>query len=132
MQPEPCNEDVFKKGYGICTLNACSIRAEEWVQAVAKESGQKVDWHYSGGIANVLYTGQYDKVLAAVKKLEPELTKTPKFKEGERCRCQQSFDKMKPTKHEPCAIMNIFESGAHGLYRAGDELSEDVVAVDSH
>src|SRR5512135_41321 len=119
---EPCNADVFKNGHGICALDACSQRAEEWVQSVAKESGQKVDWHYSGGIANVLFIGDYDKVLAAIKKLEPELAKTPICTGG--CRCSGN-------QHSPGRLMRIFPADAHGLYRAGDELPDGAVGVDT-
>jgi hypothetical protein len=51
--PPPCNDKVFKEGHSAVILDGCSHRVEEWVKAVAKESGQAVDWHYSGGRANV-------------------------------------------------------------------------------
>lgn len=50
-----CNEKIFAHGHSVATLDACRHRAESWVQQVASLSGQSVDWHYSGGIANVLY-----------------------------------------------------------------------------
>jgi hypothetical protein len=43
-----------------------------------RESGQPVDWHYSGGRANVLYLGDFTKVQAAIEKLLPELEQTPR------------------------------------------------------
>jgi hypothetical protein len=50
---EDCNAGVFAKGSSVAIVDACSHCAEVWAQSVAKESGQRVDWHYSGGIANV-------------------------------------------------------------------------------
>lgn len=36
----PCDQDIFKNGHSIAMLSARSAAAEEWVRAVAKESGQ--------------------------------------------------------------------------------------------
>jgi len=91
--PTPCDREIFKDGLGICALDAGRWQAEEWVRKVAQKSGQRVDWHYSGGRANVLYIGDYDRVLAAVNALRGEL-------DG--------------------SILAIYERGAHGLYRRGD------------
>lgn len=91
--PTPCDQEVFKNGLGICILDAARWQAEEWVQKVARKSGQRVDWHYSGGRANVLYLGDYDRVLAAVEELRPALDGT---------------------------ILMVLPKGAHGLYRRGD------------
>jgi hypothetical protein len=91
--PARCDREIFKDGLGICALDAGRWQAEEWVRKVAQKSGQRVDWHYSGGRANVLYIGDYDRVLAAVKELRGEL-------DGD--------------------ILRIFGRGEHGLYRMGD------------
>jgi hypothetical protein len=124
-----CDANVFESGKGICVLDACMVRAEEWVQAVAKESGQKVDWHYSGGQANVLFIGDYDKVLAAVERLEPLLKETPPFTDGESCRCRSSFDKTPQTRHDKATLMRVYPKNSHGLYRDGDPLPDGVIAV---
>jgi hypothetical protein len=126
-----CDQDVFKSGKGICVLDACMVRAEEWVQAVAKESGQKVDWHYSGGRANVLFIGDYDKVLAAVEKLKPLLAETPPLKDGESCSCRSTLidSKSPKTHHRPCTLMRVYPRDSHGLYRAGDELPPGTIGV---
>ena len=74
--PPPCNTEIFKKGKSVVALDARSHAAEKWVKAVAKESGVPVDWHYSGGIANVLYLGDSKaraKVIKAIDKLEDSL-----------------------------------------------------------
>lgn len=107
MSSDRCDKDVFKNGEAVCCFHAPSKPTEAWVQKVAAESGQRVDWHYSGGYANVLFLGDYAKVRAAVEKLLPELTAIKA--EGFR----------------------IFESPSRGLYRSGDELPEGVIAVDN-
>jgi len=99
---EPCNQNVFKNGFGICFLDAGSVNAEAWVQKVAAFSGQQVDWHYSGGIANVLYIGDYEKVIQAVNILESELV-------GQ--------------------VLRKFGPNEHGGYRAGDPLDPSVRSI---
>jgi hypothetical protein len=111
--PPPCNDKVFKKGHSAIILDGCSHRVEKWVKAVAKESGQAVDWHYSGGRANVLYVGDFKKVQAAIEKLLPELEKAPS-KEGHSCRC------LGP-KHGAMSVLARPSLGDdHGPYRDGD------------
>jgi len=117
-----CDQKVFDKGKGVCALTACMHRAELWVQSVAKESGQKVDWHYSGGIANVLYLGKYKKVAETVVKLAGDLSKPMARKEGECGTCTGDT-------HRPGRILQMFGADAHGLYRAGDELPDGVIGV---
>jgi len=101
---EPCDKDIFKNGLGVCALDARPEAAEEWVQAVAKKSGQKVDWHYSGGRANVLYLGDYDKVREAVEELENKLNGR---------------------------ILSIFPRESRGLYRMGDLVPKGTIGVDT-
>ncbi len=101
---DQCNADVFKNGQTICAVDGRSAPVEEWVKRVAAESGQAVDWHYSGGVANVLYVGDYERVLAAVETL------------------QRSSD---------VRIMRMYEPTEKGLYRAGDALPEGTIAVDT-
>jgi hypothetical protein len=119
-----CDADVFKDGKGICALDACMCRAEQWVQAVARESGQRVDWHYSGGIANVLYLGDYAAVSAAMGKLAPTLEDTMARKPGECGSCSGDT-------HRPGQILRMYGAEAHGLYREGDPLPEGAIAVDT-
>jgi hypothetical protein len=111
---ETCDDEVFKKGHSIATIDACSHRAEVWVQSVAKESGQRVDWHY---------TGDYKRVLAAIKKLLPSLEDHMVKTEEHHCRCGAA------TEHSPGRIFGVFRAGAHGPYRAGDELPEGIIGV---
>lgn len=69
----PCDPRIFKDGQPILAIDGWAKQIEEWVIKIRKESGQLVDWHYSGGIAQILYIGDRAKVLAAVNKLAPEL-----------------------------------------------------------
>ncbi len=71
--PAPCDREIFTRGESICTFAAAARITEPWVKKVAAESGQRVDWHYSGGRVNVLYLGDYTKVRAAVENLQAEL-----------------------------------------------------------
>lgn len=119
---EPCNSNVFKNGHSIATLDACMHRAEAFVQAVAKESGQSVDWHYSGGIANVLYLGDYDKVKDAFDKRVRMLSEPMKREPGECGSCSGD-------SHREGRIFRTYERAAHGPYRAGDELDPGTIAV---
>ncbi len=107
MSSDRCDPDLFNSGEAICCFHAASKPTEEWVQKVAIESGQRVDWHYSGGYANVLFLGDYAKVRAAVEKLRPELAEID------------------------AVGFRLFEPKARGLYRAGDAMPEDVIAVDN-
>lgn len=74
--PAPCNPDIFKKGRGVCVIDGSSNAVEHWVQSVAKKANAQVDWHYSGGRANVLHLGDdasRQRVLNAINELEGEL-----------------------------------------------------------
>jgi len=95
MEIKPCDPKIFKEGKTIAALDAKSEAAEKWVQAVAKRANAKVDWHYSGGIANVLYLGN-NEVRARVEKSINDLEK--------------SLDGQ---------ILRIFEEEDSGLYRKG-------------
>lgn len=115
IEPAPCDPEVFKSGQGICSFHARTFITEPWVVRVREESGQRVDWHMSGGMCNVLYIGDYEKVRAAVEKLYPDLVKT----------CEEHGYK---PEH-----FTLYGPAAHGLYRKGDlDLREgDVLAVNT-
>ncbi len=77
--PAPCNRDIFKNGQGVCVVDGRSNAVERWVQKVAKTANAQVDWHYSGGRANVLHLGDAEsrqRVLKAINDLEGELDGT--------------------------------------------------------
>lgn len=74
--PPPCNSDIFKNGRGVCILSGRSNAIERWVQAVATKADAQVDWHFSGGRANVLHLGDEEsrqRVLNAIKELKGDL-----------------------------------------------------------
>jgi len=122
---DKCDQEVFDQGDSVAVLDACMHVAEEWVQKVAKASGQKVDWHYSGGVANVLYLGDHARVLAAVERLRPELERErPKTAEHS-CQCEGDT-------HSAGEVLRVYGSGAHGPYRAGDPLPDGSIGVDTH
>lgn len=102
--PPPCDPKIFQKGTTVCVLDAPSNAAERWVKAVAKKAKAKVDWHYSGGRANVLHLGDAKsrkRVFEAINDLQGELKGT------------------------------ILSVGGPGLYRAGvTEVPEGTIAVD--
>ena len=67
---DQCNQEVYDKGTVVFLTNTIrSVRVEEWVQAIAKESGQPVDWHQFAGRAVVKALGDLHKVRKAIVKL---------------------------------------------------------------
>lgn len=110
----PCDPEIFKKGEGICIFHAAAKIVEPWVKKVAAESGQRVDWHYSGGMVNMLFIGDYLKVREAIVRLQPELDATCYAHDG-----------------HGAVQFRILPPGSHGLYRRGDELPDDVRAIDT-
>ncbi len=74
--PPPCDSEIFSKGIPVAALNARSQAAETWVRSIAKDADARVDWHYSGGIAQVLHLGDLEsrkRVEQSITKLLPEL-----------------------------------------------------------
>lgn len=77
--PTPCNPNIFKNGKGVCIVDGSSNAVERWVQMVAKKANAQVDWHYSGGRANVLHLGNEasrQRVLNAIEELKGKLQGT--------------------------------------------------------
>lgn len=101
--PAPCDPEIFQKGEGVCVVDGSSNAVERWVQAVARKASARVDWHYSGGRANVLHLGDaasLQRVFNAIHELKSEL-------KG-----------------------RILSVGGPALYRAGDPVPEGTIAVD--
>jgi hypothetical protein len=74
--PPLCKSEIFRDGQGICILDGRSNAVETWVKKLAVKANAQVDWHYSGGRANVLYLGDEDtkqRILNAIEKLKVEL-----------------------------------------------------------
>lgn len=58
-----CDPEVFASGELVLTIaGAGSALIEQYVHVLAEVSEAKVDWHYAGGIAHVLATGDVAKV----------------------------------------------------------------------
>ncbi len=76
--PKPCDRKIFRKGKPIVLVQGRSNAVENWVRAVAKKAKAKVDWHYSGGVAQVLYLGNADRarIEKAITALAPTLKGT--------------------------------------------------------
>jgi hypothetical protein len=67
-QPEPCDREIYEKGKHLCTIvGPRSFTLDPWVKEIAKESGQRVDWHYVGGRACVLVIGDAARVRTAIE-----------------------------------------------------------------
>lgn len=71
--PAPCSDDVFRNGTLMFVTHTIASNAMEgWVQSVAKDSGQPVDWHFAGGRACILALGDLDAVKVSMRKLMPD------------------------------------------------------------
>jgi len=71
--PTPCDPEIFKTGIQVFKTNTIPSNAMEgWVKKVAELSGQRVDWHFAGGIAVVLALGDITKAKNAIQELMPE------------------------------------------------------------
>jgi hypothetical protein len=71
--PTPCADAIFRDGTPILAADTGPVGGnhifEAWVRVVAKTSGQPVDWHYSGGRAQVLALGDLDAVRSAARNI---------------------------------------------------------------
>ena len=92
---DKCDQEIFKEGQPVASLDARSKDAEEWVCAVAKKANARVDWHYSGGIAQVLHLGDDES----------------------RARVEVAIDELLHKLNG--RIMRRFLKEEQGLYRAG-------------
>lgn len=71
--PASCDRDVFENGAVVLVTHSISSnRMERWVQKVASNSGQRVDWSFCGGRAVVKAIGDICKVQQAIEALMPE------------------------------------------------------------
>lgn len=93
--PPDCDRDVFQHGETIATGYGSSNAVERWVKTVAAASETRLDWHYTGGMVNILFLG------------------TPE----ERVRAEQQLEKM---RHDlDGELYRILPSGAPQPYRRG-------------
>lgn len=69
----PCNTEVFKKGKPVIAMRGDLLKIEAWVKKIAEEANARVDWHVTGGGAQVLHLGDPES-RARVEKAIDELT----------------------------------------------------------
>ena len=92
--PPPCDSEIFQRGAPVCLVTGPSNAVERWVHDLHVLSDSRVDWHYSGGIAQVLHLG------------DP----------ASRRRVYESFQRM--PLHPGVRLIKIFDADERGLYRA--------------
>lgn len=64
---DECDPEVYKNGTQVFMTNTIKSQdIETWVQKIASDSGQKVDWHFYAGRAVVLAIGDLKKVQQAI------------------------------------------------------------------
>lgn len=77
--PPPCDQEIFEKGEPVLFIRGSSNAVERWVKKVAAKANARIDWHYSGGIAQVLHLGDkesHSRVIKVAHELESELSGT--------------------------------------------------------
>ncbi|NQT49207.1 hypothetical protein HQ571_00780 [Candidatus Kuenenbacteria bacterium] len=93
--PTPCDIEIFKEGKPVALLTGSSNAVENWVKEVARTANARVDWHYSGGVAQVLHLGDMD----SRRRVEKAIIGMP--------------------KDENPRVRHRLPSGSEGLYRKG-------------
>src|SRR5690349_4717602 len=71
--PPNCDGEVYREGEHLFTAYGGNAELiENWVKLAAKESGQRIDWHYIGGRAVIKCIGDRLKAKEAIERLKPE------------------------------------------------------------
>lgn len=55
--PMPCDSLIFQYGSPVALIAGKSIAIEAWVKEVRKAAKAQIDWHFTGGIAQVVHLG---------------------------------------------------------------------------
>lgn len=107
--PPACDQEILREGKPIILLSGSSNMVENWVNDVAEAACARLDWHYSGGIAQVLHLGDdqsWDRTQQAIDSLIVE------------------FESAGGT------VIRRLSKGQRGIYRRGvDSAPEGAVAV---
>ena len=77
FQPQDCDTEVFDNGEFIGIIHTYpSPQVEAFVRYAAQLSGQRIDWHYSGGRGRVLVIGDTEAAIKAFHdlRLDPRCT----------------------------------------------------------
>lgn len=124
--PPPCDPEIFQKGQPVAALDGSSNAVERWVKAVAKKAHARVDWHYSGGVAQVLYLGDTQsraRVMDAMRKLAPQLQGRIRryFTDDDTGLYRKGI-----TVTPPGAIASIYDGGARSSFIVGSNQSKKV------
>jgi len=68
--PPKCDSDVYANGKSVMIMaGANATIIEVIVKEAARISGEPVDWHYFGGRANIMTTGDAEKVREVLTRL---------------------------------------------------------------
>lgn len=108
--PPACDPEVFQHGEPIILLSGSSNMVENWVRGVAVSADARLDWHYSGGVAQVLHLGDetsWDRTQLAID------SQIGDFRSA-----------------GGSVVRQIKEKGQHGIYRSGvDDAPAGAIAV---
>jgi hypothetical protein len=77
-KPPPCDDEIFKKGHGVCILPPIKEGANEVerrIREVADATGGRTDWHYAGGRVVVKTLDSPVLVMATIVTRWPEWDK---------------------------------------------------------
>jgi len=71
--PQPCDPEIFESGQTVVIWPpfAGSNAIERHVQKIARLSGQRVDWFFAGGRVVVRAIGDMERVMEALRDMEP-------------------------------------------------------------
>ncbi len=62
-----CNQDIYENGkYAGMIAGGDADVIESYVKFIAEKTGEPVDWHYCGGRARILTTGDVQTVRSAL------------------------------------------------------------------
>lgn len=90
-----CDNDVYENGTHVFLTHTLAAKdIETWVQKIASDSKQKVDWYYFGGRAVVLALGNIKKVQDAIlanKEMHDKFYKKTILKLGSKF-CEDELD----------------------------------------
>lgn len=80
-QPTRCNRKIFEEGVMVCLLAGPRMwHIEAFVKAVSKRAQIDIDWHFSGGVAQLLALPEHaPKAVEMLKVLMPALEKASKL-----------------------------------------------------
>lgn len=90
-----CDPNIFKNGHALINLGGDStpeIIDELCCSCNNELRESKIDWHYQGGRAMVLYIGKYEEVVPVISKHLPQFNEmTEQYRKHEYPTLYQSF-----------------------------------------